>query len=48
MIRVVLQVPDFGERFWVYSLYDARSDEFSTIGRQYGTEPGNYLVVGPD
>lgn len=45
---VVLQVPDFGERFWVYSLYDARSDEFSTLGRQYGTEPGNYLVVGPE
>ncbi|MFJ8887857.1 DUF1254 domain-containing protein [Streptomyces sp. NPDC102402] len=44
---VVLQVPDFGDRFWVYSLYDARSEEFSKLGRQYGTEPGNYLVVGP-
>lgn len=44
---VVLQVPDFGDRFWVYALYDARSDEFSKLGSQYGTEPGNYLVVGP-
>lgn len=44
---VVLQVPEFGDRFWVYSLYDARSDEFSRLGRQYDTEPGNYLVVGP-
>ncbi|SDJ47425.1 Uncharacterized conserved protein [Frankineae bacterium MT45] len=44
---VVLQVPDFGDRFWVYSLYDARSDEFSNLGRQYGTPSGNYLLVGP-
>ncbi|MGF0117195.1 DUF1254 domain-containing protein [Promicromonospora sp. Marseille-Q5078] len=44
---VVLQIPDFGDRFWVCALYDARSEEFSTLGRQYGTEPGNYLVVGP-
>jgi len=45
---VVLQVPDFGDRFWVYALYDARSTEFSNIGKQYGTKPGNYLVVGPN
>ncbi|WP_415838506.1 DUF1254 domain-containing protein [Rahnella bruchi] len=45
---VVLQVPDFGDRFWVYALYDARSDEFSKLGKQYNTKPGNYLVVGPN
>lgn len=45
---VVLQVPDFGDRFWVYALYDARSDEFSRLGKQYGTAPGSYLVVGPN
>lgn len=45
---VVLQVPDFGDRFWVYALYDARTDEFSKLGKQYGTRPGNYLVVGPN
>jgi hypothetical protein len=44
---IVFQVPDFGERFWVYALYDARTDEFSKIGKQYGTKPGFYLVVGP-
>ncbi|MBY8856740.1 DUF1214 domain-containing protein [Nocardia sp. CA2R105] len=44
---VVLQVPDFGDRFWVYAVYDARSEEFSRLGRQYGTEPGNYLIIGP-
>src|SRR4029077_684629 len=45
---VVFQVPDFGDRFWVYALYDARTDEFSAIGKAYGTKPGFYLMVGPD
>ena len=45
---VVFQVPDFGDRFWVYALYDARTDEFSEIGKQYGTKPGFYLMVGPN
>ncbi|MGB6798569.1 MAG: DUF1254 domain-containing protein [Xanthobacteraceae bacterium] len=45
---VVFQVPDFGDRFWVYPLYDARIDEFSEIGKQYGTKPGFYMMVGPD
>jgi hypothetical protein len=44
---VVFQVPDFGHRFWVFALFDARTDEFSQIGRAYGTKPGFYLVVGP-
>jgi hypothetical protein len=45
---VVFQVPDFGDRFWVYALYDGRTDEFSEIGKPYGTKPGFYLIVGPD
>ena len=45
---IVFQVPDFGDRFWVYALYDARTDEFSEIGKQYGTKPGFYMIVGPD
>ncbi|MBV8106919.1 MAG: DUF1254 domain-containing protein [Hyphomicrobiales bacterium] len=44
---IVFQVPDFGDRFWVYALYDERTDEFSEIGKQYGTKPGFYLMVGP-
>ena len=44
---IVFQVPDFGDRFWVYALYDARTDELSQIGKQYGTKPGFYMVVGP-
>jgi hypothetical protein len=44
---VVVQVPDFGDRFWVYALYDQRTDEASEIGRPYGSKPGFYLLVGP-
>jgi hypothetical protein len=45
---IVFQVPDFGDRFWVYAHYDARTDEFSEIGKQYGTKPGFYLMAGPN
>lgn len=45
---VVFQVPDFGNRFWIYALYDARTDEFGEIGQPYGTKPGFYLLVGPN
>ena len=44
---VVAQVPDFGDRFWVYALYDARTDQFAAIGKPYKTKPGFYLLVGP-
>ena len=45
---VVVQVPDFGERFWVYQVVDLRTDGFAQIGKMYGTQPGFYLLVGPD
>jgi hypothetical protein len=44
---VVAQVPDFGSRFWVYALYDARTDQFGRVGKPYNTKPGFYLLVGP-
>jgi len=44
---VVAQVPDFGSRFWVYALYDARTDQFGHIGKPYDTKPGFYLLAGP-
>lgn len=44
---VVAQVPDFGDRFWVYALYDQRADQFGELGKPYGTKPGFYLLVGP-
>jgi len=45
---VVFQVPDFGGRFWVYAIYDARTDEIAEIGKPYGTKPGFYMIVGPN
>ena len=44
---VVVQVPDFGDRFWVYQIVDLRSDSFAQLGKMYGTKPGFYLLVGP-
>ena len=45
---VVIQVPDFGDRFWVYQIVDLRTDSFVQIGKMYNTTPGFYLLVGPD
>ena len=44
---VVIQVPDFGGRFWVYQVVDIRTDSFADLGAMYGTKPGFYLLVGP-
>lgn len=44
----VVQVPDFGDRFWIYQLADERTDNFARLGKIYGTKPGFYLIVGPD
>jgi hypothetical protein len=44
---VVLQVPDFGGRFWLYQLGDQRTDAFADFGSMHGTAPGFHLVVGP-
>src|SRR5262245_57528338 len=44
---VVIQVPDFKGRFWVYQLGDQRTDGFANLGAMYGSKPGFYLVVGP-
>ncbi len=44
---VVIQVPDFGNRFWVYQVVDLRTDRFAKLGRMHATRPGFYLLVGP-
>jgi hypothetical protein len=44
---VVVQVPDFGDRFFTYQMVDHRTDSFASIGKQYNTKPGHYLLVGP-
>lgn len=45
---VIVQVPDFGDRFWVYQACDQRTDGFTGLGKMYGTEPGFYMLVGPE
>lgn len=45
---VVIQVPDFGERFWVYQIVDLRTDSFVQLGKMHGTTPGFYLLAGPN
>jgi hypothetical protein len=45
---VVVQVPDFGKRYWVYQATDLRTDGFAELGAMYDTKPGFYLLVGPD
>lgn len=44
----VMQVPDFGDRFWVYQVVDLRTDSFADLGAMYGTKPGFYLLTGRD
>lgn len=45
---VVVQVPDFGGRFWVIQVLDSRTDSFAELGSMYGTSPGFYLLAGPN
>jgi hypothetical protein len=45
---VIVQVPDFGDRFWVYQIVDQRTDSFAWLGKQYGSKPGLYLLTGPN
>jgi hypothetical protein len=45
---VIVQVPDFGERFFTYQITDARTDSFAAIGKQHGSKLGFYLLAGPN
>src|SRR5215471_1910010 len=45
---VIVQVPDFGSRFFVYQVVDQRTDAFADIGAMYATTPGFYLLAGPN
>jgi hypothetical protein len=45
---VIVQVPQFGDRFFTYQICDARTDAFCAVGKQHGTEPGFYLLIGPN
>jgi hypothetical protein len=43
----IFQVPDFGNRFWIYQLCDQRTDTLGGVGKPYATKPGFYMVAGP-
>ena len=45
---VVIQVPEIGDRFQVYAIYDQRTDQIGQLGKTYGSKPGFYLLVGPE
>ncbi len=45
---IVVQVPDFGDRFWVYQICDQRTDGFAELGKMYGSRSGFYLLIGKD
>ena len=43
---VVIQVPDFGDRFWVYQIVHLRTDSFAQLGKMHGSTPGFVLLAG--
>jgi len=43
---IIFQVPDFGGRLWVCCRHDGRAEEFSQLGKQYGTGPRFNLLAG--
>ena len=45
---VVIQVPDFGDRFWVYQMVDLRTDGIIQLGKMYGTTPGFLYGCRPE
>ena len=45
---VAIQIPEIKDRFWVYAIYDQRTDQVGELGQPYDTKPGFYLLVGPE
>jgi hypothetical protein len=45
---MIVQVPDFKGRFWVFQVGDQRTDGFAELGAMHGSKPGFYLLVGPN
>src|SRR5215469_5907189 len=44
---VIVQVPDFGGRFYVYQIVDQRTDAFADIGAMYATQQGFFCLPDP-
>ena len=45
---VVVQIPDFGDRFWLYQIGDHRMESIGELGAMYDTPAGFAMVVGPN
>ncbi len=45
---IVVQVPDFKDRFWLFQIGDHRMESMGHVGSMYGTQPGFILLVGPE
>lgn len=45
---IVLEIPEFGPRYWSVSFFDAYTNVFSCVGtRRHGGGGGHFLLVGP-
>ena len=42
---VIIQVPDFKGRFWVYQLANQRTDSIADLGSMYNSKPGFYMIA---
>jgi hypothetical protein len=42
---VVVQVPDFGSRFWVVQMGNQRTDGIGGLGSMYGSKSGFYMIA---
>ena len=42
-----MQMPDFGDRFWVYALHDVGTDQFAELGKPYKTKSGFFCLLVP-
>lgn len=42
---VVVQVPDFGDRFWVIQMGNQRTDGIGGLGSMYGSKSGFYMIA---
>ncbi len=44
---VIVQIPEFGDRFWLYQIGDHRMESIGQLGSMYGTRAGFVMIAGP-
>ena len=45
---VILQIPDFGNRFWVCQMGNQRTEGIGQLGAMYGSRKGFYMIAASD